>query len=217
VTEETARALASLGHHVETAWPRTLCEAPSATHPGMAFVGFRYLMRDPARMLRRPVERDDVEPGLWNVAHLPVPPVPAEEYMAHAERVQEWVERLASWWTSGVDLLLTATVCEPAVPIERIVALSADPVALGKPGPASLCPDPALQPDRPARDLAAPPLDSGGPPGRCSAMEPQIPDPCRKTRKKRPLHAADCRNAEGRLHDSPEKSPGGGRGPLANA
>ena len=97
----------------------------------MALVRFRYLMRDLARMLGRPVQREDVEPGLWSVTQQAIPAVPAEEYVEHGERVQDWAARVASWWTSGVDLLLTPTVCEPAVPIERIAALSRDPVAIG--------------------------------------------------------------------------------------
>jgi amidase len=129
--EDTARVLEGLGHRVETGWPPALFDRPSSEHPGMALVGFRYLMRDLARMLGRPVQPDDVEPGLWSVTQQPVPAVPAEEYVEHGERVQEWAVRVTSWWASGNDLLLTPTVCEPAVPIERITALSRDPVAIG--------------------------------------------------------------------------------------
>jgi hypothetical protein len=89
----------------------------------MALVAFRYLMRDLARVLGRPVQREDVEPGLWSVTQQAIPAVPAEEYVEHGEWVQDWAARVASWWTSGVDLLLTPTVCEPAIPIERIAAL----------------------------------------------------------------------------------------------
>jgi amidase len=130
-TESTAHLLETLGHDVEIAWPSALFERPAAAHPGLPLVGFRYLFRDLARMLGRPVQQDDVEAGLWSVANLPVPPVAAEEYIEHGERVQEWVARVAAWWAGGFDLLLTPTVCEPAVPIERIAALAADPAALG--------------------------------------------------------------------------------------
>jgi amidase len=129
--EDTARALDGLGHRLEMAWPPALFDRPSSEDPGMALVSFRYLMRDLARMLGRPVQRDDVEPGLWSVTQQAIPAAPAEEYVEHGERVQNWAARVASWWTSGVDLLLIPTVCEPAVPIERIAALSRDPVAIG--------------------------------------------------------------------------------------
>ena len=130
-TESTARLLETLGHGVEIAWPSALFELPAPANPGLPLVGFRYLFRDLARMLGRPVQRDDVEPGLWSVANLPVPPVPAEEYIEHGERVQEWVARVVNWWARGFDLLVTPTVCEPAVTIQRITALAADPPALG--------------------------------------------------------------------------------------
>jgi len=130
-TESTARLLATLGHNVEAARPDALFRQPPATNPGLPLVGFRYMVRELARMLGRAVESDDMEPGFWSAATAPVPPVSAEEYVEHLERVQEWVVRVANWWAAGFDLLLTPTVCEPAVPIERIVTLSRDPTALG--------------------------------------------------------------------------------------
>jgi len=55
--------LAGLGHDVEDTWPAALFEPPAAEHPGMPFVGYRYMLRDLSRMLRRPVRPDEVEPG----------------------------------------------------------------------------------------------------------------------------------------------------------
>jgi len=112
--EAAGRRLEALGHRVEIAWPEALFEEERALRM-LAFgpLEYRMCLRTLARMLGRPVDRDDVEPYLWTLAGLDWPPVTAEDYLEAAEWRQGWAVRVASWWASGFDLLLTPTVCEP--------------------------------------------------------------------------------------------------------
>jgi amidase len=127
----SAALLESLGHRVEEAWPAALFEEERALRR-LAFgtVEYRLCLRALARMLGRPVTRDDVEPYLWTLAQPDGPPVAAEDHLEAEEWEQGWAVRVASWWARGFDLLLTPTVCEPAPPLAELDPLRHDPFAL---------------------------------------------------------------------------------------
>ena len=65
-------------------------------------------------VLGRTVTRDDVEPYSWLVVlQAEKPPVAFEEYLKAMGWLNQWARRVARWWSTGFDLLLTPTVWEP--------------------------------------------------------------------------------------------------------
>ena len=81
-------------------------------------------------MLGRPATRDDVEPYFW--LGMEAPPVKIEDYLRALEWVNEWVRRVARWWTTGFDLLLTPTVWEPPATLASMMPVDDKPHKLGR-------------------------------------------------------------------------------------
>lgn len=115
-TVATGKLLESLGHRVEESFPEALFEpaqqnlllAPLNRAAGHSFtLGL-------GAVLGRAVTRDDVEPYSWFVVlQAEKPPVAFEEYLKATGWLNQWARRVARWWSTGFDLLLTPTVCEP--------------------------------------------------------------------------------------------------------
>jgi amidase len=126
------RLLASLGHVVEESWPAALFASEERALLGLVFgpIEYRACLADLEEMLGRRVEREDVEPYLWELADLGSPPVSADQYLRAAEVQQAWAARLAAWWAEGFDLLVTPTVPEPPVALEELDATRLGPAAL---------------------------------------------------------------------------------------
>jgi len=129
---EAGALLASLGHAVEESWPSALFASGERALLGLVFgpIEYRACLADLEQMLGRRVEREDVEPYLWEFADQASPPVSADQYLQAAELQQAWVVRLADWWASGHDLLVTPTVAEPAVALEALDATRIGPAEL---------------------------------------------------------------------------------------
>ncbi len=130
--EAAGRLLASLGHAVEESWPSALFATEDRALLGLVFgpIEYRACLADLEQMLGRRVEREDVEPYLWELADLGSPPVSADQYLRAAEVQQAWAARLADWWAQGFDLLVTPAVSEPAVALEELDATRIGPAAL---------------------------------------------------------------------------------------
>jgi amidase len=127
----TAQLLASLGHVVEESWPVALFEEErSLWRLALGPVEYRLCLRALMRMLRRAVGPEDVEPFLWTLADVRGPIVAAEHYIEAAEWEQGWAVRIASWWASGFDLLVTPTVPEPPTPLAELDPLTHTPAQL---------------------------------------------------------------------------------------
>jgi amidase len=111
----TAKALAANGHYVEEAEPATLLEyLDRALHGALLGAAeYRGCLDDLALRLGRPVTVDDVEPFLWEIAHLDAGKTTRRQLLASRDWNRAWVARTLSWFDS-FDLLLTPTVCEPA-------------------------------------------------------------------------------------------------------
>jgi amidase len=129
--ERTAQLLASFGHAVELSWPKALFEEERALwRLALGPIEYRLCLRALMRMLRRPVGPEDVEPFLWTLADVNGPIVAAEHYIEAAEWEQGWAVRVASWFASGFDLLVTPTVLEPAPPLAELDPLTHGPAQL---------------------------------------------------------------------------------------
>ncbi len=129
--QRTLRTLAELGCAVEDAFPAALHEEEHALL-GLVFgpVEYRLALRSLARMLSRPVREEDVEPYLWKLADPDGPRVLAEDLVEAAEAEQAWAVRVASWFASGFDLLVTPTLNELPAPLADFGGAALAPEAL---------------------------------------------------------------------------------------
>jgi len=111
-----AAALEANGHRVEESEPESLREYPDrALHGALLGVAeYRGCLEDLAERLGRPVTADDVEPFLWVLANLDEGVTTPEQLEASRAWNRAWVTRTLRWF-DRFDLLLSPTVCEPAV------------------------------------------------------------------------------------------------------
>jgi amidase len=110
----TAKLLESLGHRVEESFPEALFDPDQVLRlRPLALPNARALLQLLGYMLNRPVTQEDVEPYLWSLSRPDQPAVAAEDYIRAVEWQQFWAARVAQWWATGFDLLLTPTDCEP--------------------------------------------------------------------------------------------------------
>ncbi len=129
-TTDAARLLESLGHVVEESFPEALFDSDQM-QDGMVLLvaGLRAELKHLASLLGRQVVEDDVEPYFWFPTQ--GPPVAAEDYIAAVEGQHQWAIRVARWWSTGFDLLLTPTVWEPAATLADMTPSKDKPWELG--------------------------------------------------------------------------------------
>ena len=119
---KAARVLEGLGHHVEEAHP----EAYADNQVGRAFVtlvasNIARSLDAVGEKLGRPLGPDDVENTTWAVAQIGRATA-APAYLAMLEWAHRFGRRMAQWWESGFDLLLTPTAAEPPPPLGQFVS-----------------------------------------------------------------------------------------------
>src|SRR5208283_3621746 len=113
--EHTARLLESLGHHVEESYPAALDDAGLIEHVTTIVASdTAATLVQMGTSLGRKVTPKDVEPATWQIATTGFA-LSAEQYLNAVSWVHSWSRRMASWWDSGFDLLLTPTIAEPPV------------------------------------------------------------------------------------------------------
>jgi amidase len=108
-----ARALEALGHRVEESAP----DAYADTGCGRAYVttvacNIARALDVVGGKLGRTLVPDDVESMTWAIAEIGRK-VPAQTLLEMNEWVHRFGRRMAAWWESGFDLLLTPTTGEP--------------------------------------------------------------------------------------------------------
>jgi amidase len=124
--EDAARLLESLGHSVEVAAPAALddLELLALFTTVMATSVVREI-DELARMLGRPVTRDDVEGLTWAQYELGAA-TSGIDYLQAVTGAHAWTRRMAMWWAAPdlggdeFDLLLTPTMAEPPVLLGEI-------------------------------------------------------------------------------------------------
>ncbi|RIK99554.1 MAG: hypothetical protein DCC71_20205 [Proteobacteria bacterium] len=117
-----ARTLESLGHRVEEAAPAAYAD----TNVGRAYVtavacNIARTLDAVGEKLGRALEPDDVENTTWAVAQLGRA-ASAPAYLAMVEWWHRFGRRMAEWWESGFDLLLTPTAAEPPPPLGQFTS-----------------------------------------------------------------------------------------------
>lgn len=126
--EAAAKTLAGLGHTVTPAHPEAI-EDPNNIWHFVTVVGCNVAraLETTAEKIGRPVTRDDVEPLTWALAELAAT-LPAARYIASIDAVHALGRRMAAWWESGFDLLLTPTTAQPAPRIGELDTGADDPI-----------------------------------------------------------------------------------------
>jgi amidase len=126
--DHTARLLGELGHRVEEAHPDALDDA------GAMVSFFVVVAANVARALdfwaeklRQPITPDGVEPLTWAVAERGRGTT-AAELLASLESVHALGRRMAAWWHSGFDLLLTPTTAAPPPRIGVLASTADEPL-----------------------------------------------------------------------------------------
>jgi amidase len=127
---DAARVLERLGHKVEEDYPEAL--GGSQPHGGQAVfsVAIARHLAYWAKVYGASIGPDDVEPMTWAMAE-GGRAVDAVTYVDSVESLYSWSRRLASWWASGFDLLLSPTTATPA-PELGYLAPTVDLQTLGK-------------------------------------------------------------------------------------
>ena len=106
VVEKIGALLEDIGHHVQYSQPARIRPSFMAHYAaGTAWVLDYYW----PRRTGRPVTQSDVESTTWGLAEMGRK-ASASDYMAAREDVQLFARDVASWWTSGFDLLLSPTM-----------------------------------------------------------------------------------------------------------
>jgi amidase len=112
-TEATAGLLSALGHDVHDAHPAALDEPEVGQHfSTMYATQVAHLLDSLSLFVGRPLGREDVDALNWSLAELGNA-CSATRYLNTVDWIHGYTRRLASWWESGFDLLMTPTVPEP--------------------------------------------------------------------------------------------------------
>jgi amidase len=138
--EETAARLAELGHRVEECAPPGFADyAERSLHGAVLGISeYRDCLADLAARIGRPVGPEDVEPFLWDLAHLNSggsggsggsESIAPAELARSADWVAAWERRTLAWFES-IDLLVTPTVCCPAPFLDDLDPRVTEPLAL---------------------------------------------------------------------------------------
>jgi amidase len=126
--ESAGRRLSSLGHEVEISHPEALDDsATTACFFDVFNVNTVYELDQIAERIGREIREKDVEPLTWASAELGRE-VSSGRYVSAVGRMHAWTRRVASWWESGFDLLLTPTIAEPPPRLGELAGTQPDPV-----------------------------------------------------------------------------------------
>lgn len=126
--DATARALTALGHTVETSYPDALDDPEHVMHYVTVVSSNTARALDAwGEKVGKPVTEADVEPLTWTMADRGRQTT-APELLATLEYVHRFGRRLAAWWESGFDLLLTPTQSAPPPPIDFLTSTPDEPL-----------------------------------------------------------------------------------------
>jgi amidase len=119
-----ARQLEALGHRVEASYPDGLEGAPLLEHALTVIASSQARMVEAfGEMLGRELGPDDMDCDNWAVAEMGRG-VTATRYLAATQAYHRYQRKMAAWWSSGFDLLITPTITAPP---PRVGEISPDP------------------------------------------------------------------------------------------
>lgn len=123
-TRDAASLLERLGHDVSEAHPEAIDDHRGGV-PGVAAAAALNLERL-SEQLGRPATADDVETGTWLMAQN-ADSVSGVDVLRGQHESQVFRRRMAEWWESGHDILLTPTCARTAPVIGDLAATPDDP------------------------------------------------------------------------------------------
>ncbi len=126
---KVAETLESLGHQVEEVHP----EAIEDTGVGVGVANVischtARALKSWGEKLGEEITEADVEPMTWALAEIGRN-IDAPRYLEAIEKVHGIARRMAAWWESGFDLLLTPTCGAPPPPIGHLAGEPGNPLA----------------------------------------------------------------------------------------
>ena len=128
-TNEAARTLEGLGHHVEQAHPAVLEDAEfSGRFMAIWATNMSLGIQRLGALAGHPLTADEVEPVNWAMSEF-AKQLTATQFGAALGAINEYRRKLQGWWADGWDLLLTPTLSEPPVRIGEHDATPGDPMA----------------------------------------------------------------------------------------
>jgi amidase len=128
---DTARLLASLGHEVEEAHPAALDEHEAGQHFATMFATHTaHLLETLSLLTGRPIGHEDIDALNWALAEMGRL-VTATQYLDTVDWLHGYTRRMASWWASGFDLLLSPTLPAPPPLLGHFTPTREDPVRAG--------------------------------------------------------------------------------------
>jgi len=111
--ESAGRLLESLGHTVESDYPKAMADAEFTTHfITLWSAGTAWELDYWSRKTGKDVGPDDVESLTWALSEMGRS-YSAPQMLTTLEWLQRWSREVAAWWADGFDLLLTPTIAEP--------------------------------------------------------------------------------------------------------
>jgi amidase len=120
--------LESLGHRVEESHPPALNDPEFGLHFGtIVSTWVNRELSDWAEKLGRRVTKEDVEAATWALAEMGRP-LSADSYIQTVTWMHAFSRRVAEWWASGFDLLLTPTLAEPPPLLGEFAATPENPL-----------------------------------------------------------------------------------------
>jgi len=129
--ENAGRLLQSLGHRVEAGHPTALDEAELGQHfSTMYATNAARLVEVLSLFCGRPLGAADFDAFNWTLAELGRG-CSATQFIAALEWIHGFTRRMASWWESGFDLLLTPTLTLPPPPLGYFDPAKEDPMLVG--------------------------------------------------------------------------------------
>ncbi len=127
--QAAAKLLEQLGHHVEPAHPPTIDDPDYIPTFLLRWTsGIAWSIKYWEAKTGETIGPEDVEASTWALAELGRSHT-AADYLRAIEYHQLVTRRIAEWWDSGFDLLLTPTTAEPATPLGTFAPVPGEPVA----------------------------------------------------------------------------------------
>jgi amidase len=125
--ERVAAALAALGHHVEEAHPDALLDQERVgAYVQIVSCNTARALESWSAAIGEPITAQDVEPLTWTLAESGRAAT-ATALLGAIDYVHAYGRRLAAWWESGWDLLLTPTQAAPPPPLGYLTSTSDEP------------------------------------------------------------------------------------------
>jgi amidase len=129
--ESVARLLESLGHTIEISHPDALDEPDMWQHFTTMYATHHARLHDLLELLTGVrLGPGDVDAINWTLAEMGRT-MTAPQYLFTIDWLHGYGRRMASWWQSGFDLLLTPTLTEPPPALGTFAPAPEDPTAAG--------------------------------------------------------------------------------------